>query len=55
MTDNKFTKIDNLLLEKRRKYMRAYYLRTKAGKVIKKKPNNYGVKIKRGRFLVTFD
>ena len=35
--NKKFTEIERLEIEKRRKYMKAYYLRTKLGKGVKKK------------------
>jgi hypothetical protein len=47
---------DRMLLEKRRKYMRAYYLRKKAGKVnTKKKKEEVKFSIRRGHFLVFFE
>jgi hypothetical protein len=58
MKDNKIkTETDRLILEKRRKYMRAYYLRTKTGKSKpkEKKKSEYTFNIKRGSYLVFFE
>tara|TARA_R110000850_G_scaffold20484_1_gene60936 strand:+ start:266 stop:448 length:183 start_codon:yes stop_codon:yes gene_type:complete len=53
----KLTETERLLSDKRRRYMREYYLRTKKGKTNtkNKKIKNSEIKIKRGNFLVTFD
>ena len=58
MKDNKnktFTEIERLEIEKRRKYMKAYYLRTKLGKGVKKKKPNDNITIRKGKFIVIFE
>jgi len=49
MKDNKnkpFTETERLEIEKRRKYMKAYYLRTKLGKSVKKKKTGDNITIR---------
>ncbi|MBC8295185.1 MAG: hypothetical protein H8E55_05245 [Pelagibacterales bacterium] len=53
--NKKFTEIERLEIEKRRKYMKAYYLRTKLGKGVKKKKTEDSITIRRGKFLVYFE
>jgi hypothetical protein len=59
MKDNKnrsFSDTERLEIEKRRKYMKAYYLRSKLGKSkIKKKKSIDNITIRRGKFIVIFD
>jgi len=58
MKDNKnkaSTEIERLEIEKRRKYMKAYYLRTKLGKGVKKKKPNDNITIRKGKFIVIFE
>ncbi len=58
MKDNKnkgSTEIERLEIEKRRKYMKAYYLRTKIGKVNKTKKTGDNITIRKGKFIVIFE
>jgi len=57
MKDNKnktFSEAERLEIEKRRKYMKAYYLKTKLGKIKKKKKTEDDITIRRGKFIVVF-
>mgnify|MGYP000982257512 CR=1 FL=1 len=58
MKDNKnktFSEVERLEIEKRRKYMKAYYLRTKLGKIKTKKKKQDNITIRRGKFLVCIE
>jgi len=58
MKDNKnktSTEIERLEIEKRRKYMKAYYLRTKLGKTNKTKKTGDNITIRKGKFIVIFE
>ena len=58
MKDNKnktFSEVERLEIEKRRKYMKAYYLKTKLGKIKTKKKKEDNITIRRGKFLVCFE